>query len=88
VIVMTKKTRPPGSPASAGPFPEGNAARPQADGDPDFAGDRRGAAEDVGRAEPPGNDRRGGAEDPVDEPRSRAANPSLSDPRRRGDRRS
>jgi len=85
---MTKKARLPGSPASAGPFPEGKAARPQADGDPDLAGDRSGATEDVGRAGPPGNDRRGGAEDPVDEPRSRAANPSLPDARRRGDRRS
>jgi len=74
--------------APSDPFPDGKAARPQADGDPDFAGDRSGAAEDVAQTDAPDNGGWSGAEDNVEKRRPGVANPSLADPHHRGDRRS
>jgi hypothetical protein len=84
---MATKAAPRERPASAKPFPEGKSARPQADVDPDSAGDRSGAAEDVAQTDAPENDGGSGAEDNVQESKPGAASPSPADPRHRGDRR-
>ena len=70
------------------PFPAGGGARSQADGEPDFAGDRSAAAEDVARTDAPENDGWSGAEDNVERRRPGFANLAVSDPHHRGDRRS
>ena len=75
------------SAAAEKPFPAGRAARPQADGDSDFAGDRSAAAEDVAQADAPENDGWSGAEDNVEKRRPGSATPGPPDPHHRGDRR-
>jgi hypothetical protein len=74
--------------AAEKPFPDGRAARPQADGDPDFAGDRSAAAEDVAQTGAPENGGWSGAEDNVEKRPPGSTPPSPADPRHRGDRRS
>jgi len=67
---------------------EGRSPRPQADGDPDFAGDRSAAAEDIAQTDAPENGGWSGAEDNVEKRRPGTAAATTWDPHHRGDRRS
>jgi hypothetical protein len=86
--VRTKKASPRERSDSRKPFPEGRAARPQADGDPDFAGDRSAAAEDIVQTGSSENDGWSGAEDHLENRPPGSADRAVSDPHHRGDRRS
>jgi hypothetical protein len=77
---------PAGKPA-APPFAPGSSARPQADGDPDFAGNRSAPAEDVAQTDAPENDGWSGAEDNVEKRAPGRDGTTSRDPHHRGDRR-
>ena len=69
------------------PFTSGRSARPQADGDPDFAGDRSAPAEDVAQTDAPENGGWSGAEDNVEKRAPGRSGATERDPHHRGDRR-
>jgi hypothetical protein len=92
VTDVKEKTAGSGSPGPRGktpepPFASGRSARPQADGDPDFAGDRSAPAEDVAQTDAPENDGWSGAEDNVEKRAPGQPGATRRDPHHRGDRR-